>query len=169
MPFDADRAVPRDAGLLSGCVRAPTGQPPTEALGEKPLQDPAAIPDIHIRLLYKSVELRAGKLVDNYVMDGGFEAKFPIDLQYLIIDQGHARGPKSQKDMGLCVDSQVPCPPRLRSLVADCLLALRRGIQPRLTDEGTGATYMLRDPANKSNLAVFKPKAPTMREDEWSG
>eukprot|EP00931_Biecheleriopsis_adriatica_P061312 TRINITY_DN36865_c0_g1_i1.p1 TRINITY_DN36865_c0_g1~~TRINITY_DN36865_c0_g1_i1.p1 ORF type:complete len:1123 (-),score=232.61 TRINITY_DN36865_c0_g1_i1:29-3364(-) len=116
-----------------------------------------AVPDSNIRLLHKSVELRNGNMVDDYSMDGGTQDR-PIQLQYLIIDQGDCSRHKGERNMGLYVDAQVPCTQGLRERINAALAALLSGIQPRLTEEGTGATYMMRDTANRHNLAVFKPK-----------
>lgn len=118
-----------------------------------------AVPDMNIRLLHKSVELRNGGMVADYNMQGGDRADRPVELQYLIIDQGHEHEHKGKKcSIGLYVDSQVPCTHGLRERVHASLAALLSGIQPRLTDEGTGATYMLRDTSNRHTVAVFKPK-----------
>jgi len=76
-----------------------------------------------------------------------------VQLQYLIINQD-----ERQDKIGFYIDSQVPCTEKLRERVNAVLAALHCGIQPRLTDEGTGATYIMRDSRNKHPLAVFKPK-----------
>jgi len=122
-----------------------------------------AVPDQNIRLLHKSVELRSGSMIDDYNMDGG-TADRPVELQYLIIDQGtdirirRGQAHSEHHNIGLYVDAQVFCTPSLRERVSACLGAMLSGIQPRLTEEGTGATYMLRDTSNRRTLAVFKPK-----------
>lgn len=121
-----------------------------------------SVPDPNIRLLHKSIELRSGSMIDDYNVDGG-TADRPAELQYLIIHQGadaNERSVKKQVEspIGLYVDAQVPCTPPMRDRVNACLGSMLSGILPRLTDEGTGATYMLRDASNRCNLAVFKPK-----------
>lgn len=121
------------------------------------------VPDQNIRLLHKSVELRSGSMVDDYNIEGG-TAERPAELQYLIIDQGadekQVRRSLTQVEakIGLYVDAQVPCTQLLRERVLACLGAMMSGIQPRLTDDGTGATYMLRNSLNSAPMAVFKPK-----------
>jgi len=111
------------------------------------------VPDTSIRLLYKGLEMRNNTMVADYNMDGGTSER-PVELQYLIIDPGH----DGDNNIGLYVDPQVPCTATLRNRVTACLGALLHGIQPRLTDDGTGATYMMREASNRHILAVFKPK-----------
>lgn len=116
-----------------------------------------AVPDANIRLLHKSVELRNNRMVEDYNLEGGSVDR-PIELQYLIIDQADNSSHKGERNIGLYVDAQAPCSPTMRERVAAAIAALLSGIHPRLTEEGTGATYLLRDSANRRTLAVFKPK-----------
>lgn len=125
-----------------------------------------AVSDQNIRLLHKSVELRPGFMIADYNVDGGTKEN-PVELQYLIIDQGSdipraddqgSRSRAQDGKIGLYVDAQVPFTNELRDRVHACLGAMLSGIQPRLTDEGTGATYMLKDTTASHCLAVFKPK-----------
>lgn len=115
----------------------------------------SAVPERYIRLLYKGIELKTSDMIDDYALEGGAQEK-PIELHYLVINKGG----KSKGDIGLYIDAQVTSvsPPTLKRCVTDALASLLTGIIPRLTDDGTGATYMLRDSANRHTLAVFKPK-----------
>jgi len=119
-----------------------------------------AIPDQNIRLLHKSIELRSNNMIDDYNLEGG-TSQDPAELRYLVIDhcaadtKGKSAAPR--EDIGMYVDTQVPCTQGLRTLVTACFEHMRAGTLPRLTDEGTGATYILRDTDHR-NLAVFKPK-----------
>eukprot|EP00927_Polykrikos_kofoidii_P053952 TRINITY_DN48464_c0_g1_i1.p1 TRINITY_DN48464_c0_g1~~TRINITY_DN48464_c0_g1_i1.p1 ORF type:complete len:1206 (+),score=208.96 TRINITY_DN48464_c0_g1_i1:125-3742(+) len=114
-----------------------------------------SVPDNYIRLLHKSMELRSACMVSYYFKDGG-TVNEPVELRYLIIDHGH--GGATSNGIGLYVDCQVPCTQSLRKRVEASLAAMLTGIQPRLTEDGTGATYMLKDPSNRHVLAVVKPK-----------
>mmetsp|Transcript_71468 Transcript_71468/g.155227 ORF Transcript_71468/g.155227 Transcript_71468/m.155227 type:complete len:899 (+) Transcript_71468:49-2745(+) len=117
------------------------------------------VPDTSIRLLYKGLELRSGTMVDEDLSTDGGTVDRPHELQYLLIDQRDAKGAfTANSSIGLYADAQVPCTNAMKKRVEAALAALLGGIQPRLTEDGTGATYMLRDLPNQRILAVFKPK-----------
>jgi len=113
------------------------------------------VPDADIRLLYKSVELGNNTLVNDYQMAGGVSDK-PAEIQYLLIRRGDDNGGKDNIDFYLA--AQVPTTGHLKQRASACLAALTLGIMPRLTEDGTGATYLLKDSRNKHVLAVYKPK-----------
>merc|ERR1719433_837145 len=68
-----------------------------------------AVPETNIRLLHKSVELRSGSMVNDYNILGGEVEGKPVEVQYLIVDQGHEHERKGDSIIGLYVDAQVPC------------------------------------------------------------
>lgn len=118
--------------------------------------------DGQVRLLYKGIELRPSSLVGDYDMDGGSEKK-PIELRYLImrdLKKGPVNGKTGHGDseIGFYIDTQVPCTVDLKRCAAAALAGLLSGIIPRLTEDGTGATYLLRDARKQQVLGVFKPK-----------
>jgi len=123
------------------------------------------VPDAQIRLLWKSIELRDDMAVAEYDLGDAAEAR-PIEIQCLIIDSGSGASNISGADgsgggkraIGLSIDSQVFCPPGLKRLASDALLAMKTGVAPKLTDDGTGAAYMLQDASRRHVLAVFNPK-----------
>jgi len=114
-----------------------------------------AVRDNDIRLLHKGIELRGGYPLDYYLHSANAES--PAELQYLIINHGAERS-KTAQDTGMYTAQQVPTPQALQDLVEEISDALFGGIKPSLTDDGTGATYMLRGPSSPKPLAVFKPK-----------
>lgn len=116
-----------------------------------------AVRDNDIRLLHKGIELRGGYPVDYYLHSA--KAESPAELQYLIINHAAEKSKTAQaRDIGLYTAHQVPTPQTLQDLVAVITDALQGGIKPSLTDDGTGATYMLRGASSPKPLAVFKPK-----------
>lgn len=59
--------------------------------------DLKAVPDNDIRLHYKSVELRAGRLVDDSLKDGGLDWRSPIEMQYFVVDQATPTGRRARR------------------------------------------------------------------------
>eukprot|EP00929_Paragymnodinium_shiwhaense_P010096 TRINITY_DN11458_c0_g2_i1.p1 TRINITY_DN11458_c0_g2~~TRINITY_DN11458_c0_g2_i1.p1 ORF type:complete len:594 (-),score=137.49 TRINITY_DN11458_c0_g2_i1:289-2070(-) len=121
------------------------------------LPEAARLSDSQIRLLYKGVELRSDSVIDGYgiLPEDNCESR-PLEMQYLII---RTRSPEGQPEqVAIKLDRMVPNTPAMRRLVEAAEGALKSGLPPRLTDEGTGATYMLRDPSNSQTIAVLKPK-----------
>jgi len=112
-----------------------------------------SVKDGSMRLLHKGVELKASSLVDDYHMEGGHLESDPVELQYFIIDKADGC-----EDIGLFQHSMVPCTAGLQKRFGIVLAAMLHGIAPRLTEDGTGATYLLRDSLKKRVHAVFKPK-----------
>lgn len=110
------------------------------------------VPESHIRLLYRGVELRTASMVNDYFMEGG-DAQYPIQLEYLIIDHNTSQG-----EVGLYASSQIPCCKELRETILHAKAAMLQGLAPRLTEDGTGATYLLRDAVRRATVAIFKPK-----------
>mmetsp|Transcript_27335 Transcript_27335/g.63733 ORF Transcript_27335/g.63733 Transcript_27335/m.63733 type:complete len:852 (+) Transcript_27335:101-2656(+) len=118
-----------------------------------------SVPEQHIRLLYKGVELKNDDFIDDYFQaEDGASIDRPISIDYLVIavrDTGR-RG----NDAGLYIDKQVPAGRNLKEKVQEVWQAWLQNIHPALTDDGTGATYFLfnADKHRKKRLAVFKPK-----------
>eukprot|EP00928_Gymnodinium_smaydae_P014693 TRINITY_DN15407_c0_g2_i2.p1 TRINITY_DN15407_c0_g2~~TRINITY_DN15407_c0_g2_i2.p1 ORF type:complete len:867 (+),score=111.64 TRINITY_DN15407_c0_g2_i2:76-2601(+) len=126
-----------------------------------------AVPDANIRFLYKGIELRNDKMVDDYNFDlnksdgktaprDGTSAEKAAEIHYLIIDR-HRKGADNE-GIGLYVAPEVPVVPRFHRRVQEALAALRSGIQPRLTDDGTGATYFIKSSDKRTVIGVLKPK-----------
>lgn len=113
-----------------------------------------AIPDNNIRLLHKGIELRGGHPVENYIH--GACGLSPAEIQYVILDQGDRV--QSAADIAMYKDEQVPTSAKTQNLVNEISDAMLHGINPKLTEDGTGATYMLRGASSSKTLAVFKPK-----------
>eukprot|EP00913_Durusdinium_trenchii_P017116 g16097.t1 len=114
-----------------------------------------AIPDHNIRLLHKGIELRNRHCVETYIKNS--TAFSPAEIQFVLLDQGD-RMDSEAKDIGMYRDEQVPTRSSLLELVNEISDAMRTGIKPKLTEDGTGATYMLRGASSGKTLAVFKPK-----------
>ena len=57
-----------------------------------------------------------------------------------------------------CIEmfGSMSCPVGLQGIIADIERGFCKGLKPRLTDDGTSGTYILRSTAKKA-LAVFKP------------
>ncbi|CAE7772932.1 PI4KG4, partial [Symbiodinium pilosum] len=108
-----------------------------------------------VALLHKGIELRGAFPVEHYLQKATQES--PAEIQYLVHNLGGDRS-KTAKDVGMYVAQQVPTPRELHDLVENISDAMLAGIKPLLTDDGTGATYMLRGPGSSKPLAVFKPK-----------
>ena len=51
---------------------------------------------------------------------------------------------------------KITCSPQLRQIMKQIESGFRKGLKPKLTDDGTSGTYLLRG-SNKKALAVFKP------------
>ncbi|CAE7471285.1 PI4KG6 [Symbiodinium natans] len=111
-----------------------------------------AVRDNDIRLLHKGIELRGGYPLD-YYLNTATTKESPAELQYLVSNHG-----AKAQNTGMYVAQQVPTPHDLLDLVDEISDAMCGGIKPSLTDDGTGATYMLRGPSSSKPLAVFKPK-----------
>eukprot|EP00928_Gymnodinium_smaydae_P013950 TRINITY_DN15055_c0_g1_i1.p1 TRINITY_DN15055_c0_g1~~TRINITY_DN15055_c0_g1_i1.p1 ORF type:complete len:922 (-),score=179.66 TRINITY_DN15055_c0_g1_i1:40-2451(-) len=125
-----------------------------------------AVPDANIRFLYKGIEMRNEKMVADYNFDiqcdsstiprDGTSAERAADIDYLIIGR-HKKG-IGIEGIGLFVAPEVPVETRFHRKVQEALASLRSGIQPRLTDDGVGATYFIRSSDKRSIIGVLQPK-----------
>lgn len=113
------------------------------------------IADGSIRLYHKGVELNNNDMIGDLCVEEDSQDK-PWEIHYLIISD---RG-EHKDDIGLYVFPTVwsHTSDSLRRTVTAADTALRRGITPQLTLEGTGATYKLFDSDKSRVIAVFKPK-----------
>lgn len=100
------------------------------------------------------------------------EKKGPLDGEQPLTGRGwQAQGERQQRhsqrlDMGMvdgqdassCIEvfGSMQCDPTLQAAIRDVEQGFRMGLKPKLTDDGTSGTYLLRGKA-KRPLAVFKP------------
>jgi len=110
-----------------------------------------------IKLSYKGIEIKQGKLVNDYNLDGTKEK--PTVIEYTTIENRSLQDQAGQ-DVELVMDDSIVCTKKMETRVHSALIALGSGKVPRLAVDGTGGTYFLPDPRGKPYPPVgcFKPK-----------
>jgi len=107
-----------------------------------------------IKLLYKGIEIKQGKLINDYNLDGSKDK--PTVMEYSVSsNQEYAGG-----EIELVVDKMVLCTKKMEARIQESLIALNAGRVPRLATDGTGGTYFMPHPNGRGYcpLACFKPK-----------
>jgi len=107
-----------------------------------------------IKLLYKGIEIKQGKLINDYNLDGTRDN--PCLIEYSVSStQEYAGG-----EIELVVDKMVLCTKKMEARIQESLIALNAGRVPRLAADGTGGTYFMPHPNGRGYppLACFKPK-----------
>ncbi|CAJ1329007.1 unnamed protein product [Effrenium voratum] len=111
------------------------------------------ISEKNIRLLHKGIELRSGHDVERYI-HCATDRFSPAEIQFVVMDPGELQA----NDVAMYIDETVPALAELVDLVNEVSDAMMHGIKPMLTEDGTGATYLLRGASSQKTRAVFKPK-----------
>lgn len=103
------------------------------------------IPTAQQRLFHAGQELKNTRSLIDY--------DITQDTSILLVLKDSTRNSKYTID----AYGDVPCPPEMKSIIAQASQGLALGLAPRLSEDGTSGTYFLRN-ARKTRVAVFKPE-----------
>jgi len=114
-----------------------------------------SIPSHKIKLTYKGIEIRQGKLVNDYNFDDSGTV-----IEYTTTDEINKRVGRSDNSIIFRVDGMVPTTKKMNTRIREVGLALAAGLVPRLASDGTGGTYFMPHPKGRfaQPLGCYKPK-----------